>query len=102
MRASSLNNEYDLTRDGTHLGFGLARYTAACCYYQALIAPRSGISVYGNTARYTVPENDKNVTYPSSCIDVTDDNALTAQKAALAAAYKWYDVVNPDTMEDIL
>ena len=102
LRASSLNNEYDLTRDGTHLGFGLARYTAACCYYQALIAPRSGISVYGNTARYTVPENDKNVTYPSSCIDVTDDNALTAQKAALAAAYKWYDVVNPDTMEDIL
>ena len=102
LRASSLNNEYDLTRDGTHLGYGLARYTAACCYYQALIAPRSGISVYGNTARYTVPENDKNVTYPSSCIDVTDDNALTAQKAALAATYKWYDVVNPDTMVDIL
>lgn len=102
LRASSLNNEYDLTRDGTHLGFGLARYTAACCYYQALIAPRSGISVYGNTARYTVPENDKDVTYPTSCIDVTDDNALIAQKAALAAAYKWYDVVNPDTMEDIL
>ena len=31
LRSSSLNDEYDLTRDGTHCGEGLCRYAAACC-----------------------------------------------------------------------
>lgn len=99
LRASSLNNEYDLTSDGTHCGYGLCRYTAACCYYQALIAPRSGISVLGNSARYTVPENEKNSKYPA--YDVTDENAEIAQKAAFIATYQWDKCVNPETEKPI-
>lgn len=91
LRASSLNNEYDLTRDGTHCGYGLCRYTAACCYYQCLIYPRSGISVFGNAARYgTSPE----AKYPS--VSVTNDNAPVAQMAAILAAENWYECVNPE------
>ena len=72
LRSSSLNNEYDLTRDGTHCGLGLARYTAACCYYELIIAPRSGISVVGNPARIDV--SSVTTTYPN--VNVTDENAL--------------------------
>ena len=93
LRASSLNNEYDLTRDGTHCGYGLAQYTAACCYYESLIAPRTGISVLGNSARIDV--SGISSTYPS--VNVTDENALIAQKAACLATKDMYHCYNPET-----
>lgn len=92
LRASSLNNEYDLTSDGTHCGYGLAEYTAACCYYESLIAPRCGISVLGNSARIDV--SDKESKYPS--VNVTDENAPIAQKAACLATQDMYHCQNPD------
>ena len=92
LRSSSLNNEYDLTRDGTHCGVGLARYTAACCYYESLLAPRSGITVLGNPARYNA-SNDES-TYPA--VSVTDDNALIAQRAAVLATKNYFECVNPE------
>ena len=93
LRASSLNNEYDLTSDGTHLGFGLCKYTAACCYYECLIAPRSGISVLGNTARYDASYVETK--YPA--VSVTDENAAIAQMAAILATENWYGCDNPET-----
>ena len=94
LRSSSLNNEYDLTRDGLHLAYGLGRYTAACCYYESLIAPRSGISVLGNPARYDASQ-DKNSEYPS--ISVTNENALIAQEAAYLATNDMYHCYNPES-----
>ena len=93
LRSSSLNNEYDLTRDGLHLCYGLARYTAACCYYETLIAPRSGISVLGNTARYDASQAPSSK-YPS--ISVTDENALVAQEAAVLATKHMFECINPE------
>lgn len=93
LRSSSLNNKYDLTRDGTHLTYGLGRYAAACCYYESLIAPRCGISVLGNSARYVVNQNVKSK-YPS--ISVTDKNALIAQKAAVLATKHIFECTNPE------
>ena len=92
LRSSSLNNEYDLTRDGTHCGYGLAEYTAACCYYESLIAPRCGISVLGNSARIDV--SGKKSKYPP--VNVTDENALIAQKAAYLATKDMYHCQNPE------
>ena len=97
LRASSLNNEYDLTADGTHCANGLADYTAACAYFQALFAPRYGVNILGNTARITVEPTE---TYPSSDISVTDENAPVAQKAAFLASYNWYECINPDDIDD--
>ena len=93
LRSSSLNNEYDLTRDGLHLAYGLGRYTAACCYYEALIAPRSGISVLGNPARYDASQAASSQ-YPS--ISVTDENAPIAQKAAVLATKHMFECINPE------
>lgn len=92
LRSSSLNNEYDLTRDGSHCGIGLARYTAACCYYESLLAPRSRMTIIGNTARYDA-SNDES-TYPA--VSVTDDNALIAQTAAVLATKNYYECINPE------
>ena len=97
LRASSLNNDYDLTSDGTHCANGLADYTAACAYFQSLFAPRYGVSILGNSARITVEQNE---TYPSSDISVTDENAPIAQVAAMAACYNWYECINPEDIED--
>ena len=86
LRTTSLNNAYDLTRDGQHCALGLCQYAAACCYYEALIAPRSGISVLGNKARYDVAQDTSG--YPS--MNVTDENATIAQAAALWAVKNPY------------
>lgn len=92
LRLTSFNNEYDLTKDGTHCGYGLAEYTAACCYYESLIAPRCGISVLGNSARIDV--SDKESKFPS--VNVTDENALIAQMAAYLATKDMYHCQNPE------
>lgn len=92
LRSSSLNNEYDLTRDGTHCGHGLCRYTATCCYYEALIAPRSGISVLGNSARYDA--SNQSSKYPAT--NVTDENAHIAQMAAFLATNEKFRCLNPE------
>jgi hypothetical protein len=99
LRSSSLNNEYDLTRDGTHLGYGLCRYTAACCYYESLIAPRSGISVLGNAARYDASQAAGSQ-YPS--ISVTDENVLIAQKAAVLATEHMFECINPESTSSVV
>lgn len=44
----------DLTRDGYHLDLGVGRYTAACTWFEALIAPTLGVSVRGNAFRIPV------------------------------------------------
>lgn len=95
LRSSSLNDEYDLTRDGTHCGIGLCRYTAACCYYECVIAPRTGISVLGNPACFDAPVNPD---YNSS-IDVTTQNAPIAQKSAILAKYNWFICLNPEIIQ---
>ena len=86
LRTTPLNNAYDLTRDGQHCALGLCQYAAACCYYEALIAPRSGVSVLGNKARYEVAEDTSD--YPS--MNVTDENSMIAQAAALWAVKNPY------------
>lgn len=90
MRQTSFNNEFDITRDGTHLALGLGRYTAACSYYQSILAPRTGIPVLGNSYRYNVEAQSK---YP--VVAVNDENAWEAQKAAILATKNPFDCINP-------
>ena len=58
LRASSLNNEADLTSDGAHCEYVLTRYAASCCYYQAIIAPRTGIPVTRDRTRINKKSRD--------------------------------------------
>lgn len=91
LRASSLNDENEFSTDGTHMADGLADYTAACCYYQSLFAPRFGISILGNSFRRT--SFDESV---AGVLNINDSNALVAQKAAMLATYNMWEIMNPD------
>lgn len=91
LRTTEYNNSMDLTRDGTHLGMGLARYTAACCYYETLIAPRTGVSMLGAKVECPVEDDPK-----TSKISVNTENMITAQKAAKLACMFPYSCNNPN------
>ena len=92
LRASSLNNELDLTCDGLHCELVLARYVASCCYFQSIIAPRTGISVLSDHTRI----NKNFVTANSPMISVDDQTAPIAQKAAIMAVEDWHHCYNPE------
>lgn len=92
LRTSSLNNEYDLTMDGTHCGYGLCQYVAACCYYETLIAPRVNVSCLGK--RTSIDVSGYSSKFPS--VNVTNRNALIAQRAAVLAVQDMYNCNNPE------
>ena len=92
LRLSCLNNEFDLTMDGSHCGKGLCQYTAACCYYESLVYPRTGLSCLGNAARIDV--SNLHTLYPT--VNVTDDNAIIAQLSAVLALKDMYHCNNPE------
>ncbi len=50
----------DMTRDGYHLDLGAGRYTAACTWFEALIAPSLGVALWGNAFR--IPEGGPETT----------------------------------------
>ncbi len=83
LRETSYNNEYDLTRDGTHLGYGLPCYAAACCVYETLLSRRVGKSVSGTSFSYTCPSWERTSAYP--CIDIDEVSARVAQDCAVSA-----------------
>ena len=95
LRASSLNNEYDLTRDGTHCGYGLCSYVAACSYYESLIRPRTKISVLGKNGSYRVPDNWRNT---QSHMDITQKNVELAQLAAISSVHNPFICINPENL----
>jgi hypothetical protein len=78
IRSTKVNNPpLDLTRDGYHIDLGAGRYTLACTWFQALIAPCLGITVAGNPFKTD-----------SGNVPVDNDNILLCQKAAQYACIK--------------
>ena len=83
LRAGEFNNPTsDFTRDGYHLDFGCGRYTAACTWFQALVAPCLRTDIGGNTFR---PD-------PKGHTPVTDESAAACQQAARKACVRRFSV----------
>lgn len=57
---ATVETRRDMTRDGYHLDLGAGRYVAACAWFEALIAPTLGVSVWGNAFR--IPEGGPETT----------------------------------------
>lgn len=93
-RETSLNTEHDLTRDGTHLAFGVGRYVAACAWVQALFAPAFGFSVIGNTSTHNIwpseASEEEMYKYSDSYVPVTDENRELCQQCAYFACLSPY------------
>ena len=95
LRLTSYNIAKDLTRDGTHLGLGLAQYTGSCCYFETILKKRYNISISDIDMRYTVSSSGKSK-FGDGCVDVTEENNIIAQKAALYALEDMYNLKNPE------
>ena len=91
-------NSADYANDGSHLAAGLGKYTAACTYFEAVIAPLYGVTVLGNPARHVCTEAElANARFPEACVDVTDWNAPIAQKLAFEAVADPYSISTSGT-----
>ncbi len=86
LREQPPGNSADYASDGSHLASGLGKYTAACTYFEAVIAPLFGVTVLGNPARYACTDAElASARFPEACVDVTDENATMAQQLAVYA-----------------
>ncbi len=97
LRTSSLNTDLDLTRDGYHMDYGLARYAAACVVFESLVSPSfGGVTLDGNTWRYnTTGEGTTPVT------DANQPVALSAARYALQTPFAVTDMsVETDTPDN--
>ena len=94
LRVSSLNDGYEFSEDGTHMGAGLGDYVAGCCYFESLLAPRYGVSIWGNTFRLTNLDESK-----GGRRNITDQTAIVAQKAAILATLDMWNVSDPDAYD---
>lgn len=86
-RETRLNNQdevpvtskvYQLTRDGYHLTRQFGRYTAACTWFEALVRPVFGKSVYDNG--YLMRDTE---------YSITRKDARLCQKCAVRAVKSW-------------
>lgn len=95
LRSYYPDNEMELTSDYTHLGLGLAEYTAACCMWEMLYAPLTGKHCVDSKLHYYVDKNDlESIENSAGCINVTDDNAPIAHRVASEVAAKWKKRLN--------
>lgn len=82
-RHTALNNASDLTRDNTHLCYGVGRYIAACCWVQTLFASVYGCDIQKCTSLHPLSISELQENYkgfiPESSTPVTEAN----QKACL-------------------
>lgn len=96
LRRTSLNNAYDLTRDGTHLGFGHCQFAAACSYWQSVFAPRFNKSVIElATGGFTLPDPGDSSWTGNSAIPVTTNNSSIGAYAGLWACTNAFSLHNP-------
>lgn len=92
-RNTSLTTEHELTRDNTHLSYGVGRYVAACTWFCRLLTPIFNVPILGNSAVHTVTEDEKSTsTYETS--DVTAENNLLCQKCAFYANVNLFNVTD--------
>ncbi len=91
LRSSSIDNEMNLTRDGYHMDYGIARYGASCTVFEMIITPKFNINLSENTYRYNV----SNTSTTSYTTPVTDENAPIALQAAR------YAIQNPYIVKDM-
>lgn len=91
LRTSKFNTDVDLTRDGYHMDYGVARYAAAATVFESIIGPSCGnVTLDDNTYRYTT----SSTTSGSYSTPVTDENQPTCLLAARYAIADPYNVTD--------
>lgn len=88
-RNTSLNNPTELTRDGTHLGYGVARYIAACSWVQTLFADAFGANILNCTQLHPIQEyeTDERQTYRDFIIGSSQPVTIQNRTLCIECAY---------------
>ncbi len=99
-RLTNLCTATELTRDGTHLSFGTARYVASCVWVGALFTPVFGCQLSDIKTNRVLEDweiwgNEEVSLIPGSSVAVTDDNRKLCIRCAEAA------LKNPFTIIDV-
>lgn len=88
-RHGTLENEMDLTRDNTHLCYGVGRYIAACTWTKTLLCPVFNYNIRDCKATHEITrqesEDQDEEFVPASSIPVTDDNRDDCIKCVVEA-----------------
>ena len=82
-RATKLNTEKSLTRDGHHIDLGIGRYIVACTLYESLFEPVYGITI-------------QNILWHPNMI--TNTMAKLARECVSKAIDNWHDTTNLENM----
>ena len=91
-RALGIDNDgHFLTRDNWHMSYGAGRYVAACAWWEAIIAPWSGVSVVGNQGIHTITSYELSSS-ANPCMPVTSDNNIILQLCAAKAIEKPFEL----------
>lgn len=104
IRNSPINNTlygFSNPDDQHHLANGVGQYVANAAYFEALIAPRYGISILGNQFRVDISNSLKDKYNNSNeFVPVTDENAYLCQKAAILAIQDKFNITKME--EDVI
>ena len=90
-RNTTLNTNHELTRDGTHLAYGVGCYIAACTWVETLFSPSYGFSVIGNSCTIGQQPQEKPV-FSDGWRPVTEENKGLCQSCALYACRNPYEL----------
>lgn len=92
VRGTTLNTSgaKGFTYDKHHLSHGVGEYVAGCAFYTAVIAPLSGVDIYGDTTVVDLSSSTE-----TSEVSVTSENRPTCHKCAV------YAVLHPWGLTDI-
>ncbi|MFT0264306.1 DUF4886 domain-containing protein, partial [Bacteroides faecis] len=94
-RNTSLQTEHDITRDGSHLSYGVGRYLSACTWFQVLFSPFVNKSILGNTSIHVVTEEERTAgDNKYEAVDVTEENRSLCQECAFLATLDMYNVTD--------
>lgn len=98
-RLTSLCTPSELTRDGTHLSYGTARYVATCTWVGALFCPIFGcdladVKLNHELEDYEIMGNEGVVIIPGSSVPVTDDNRELCIQCAVNALKHPFGLAN--------
>jgi hypothetical protein len=89
VRATSLNNDYDLSIDGTHLSYGVPRYIASAVWVQMVFSHIFNVNILNSTLNTSLTSEELAT---NGAEDVTDNNRTTCLQCAFWATISMYDI----------
>lgn len=90
-RNTTLNTSHELTRDGTHLAYGVGCYIAACTWAEALFSPAYGFSVVGSSSTIEQQPQER-PKFADGWKPVTEQNRELCQRCAFNACLNPYEL----------